>query len=147
MHLIFFFFSFNYYTPFSHAAAYVSLVVDSDTSIEESDTQFEACAELVAGVLAVDVSVNISIHFLTASCPTPLYTTNTLTFYARSVVGSRVCQNVTIFEDDLVEDNEVFAISLERASDLPPLVIIHPISMVNITIVNDDCKFMNIHKL
>lgn len=59
-----------------------------------------------------------------------------LVFYAGSRIGTRVCMNVTINEDALVEGDELFSISLEPIGH----VVIYPDDTKEITIVNDDCE-------
>ena len=53
---------------------------------------------------------------------------------------SRLCVNVTITEDDLVERDEYFTVSLSTDLEFP--VNLYPNSSKEITIVNDDCKLL-----
>ena len=62
-----------------------------------------------------------------------------LVFPIGTPIGDMQCVTVNISDDDLVEDDETFTLSL-TSSDA---VFLFPNSSKEVTIVNNDCKYEN----
>ena len=71
---------------------------------------------------------------------------HSLMFPAESPVGFRSCVNISISDDQYVENDEVFSVSIESSD----AVNLQPNFTKTITIVNDDCEqillFKNAYK-
>ena len=51
----------------------------------------------------------------------------------------RSCVNMTIINDEILEDNETFEVTLEPNPDLDSRILLAPIT-AEINIIDDDCK-------
>ena len=132
--------------------------LECDSAVVREDVgQLEVCAVLNGGQLAINITVGVTTACGDACCkraPIHNYIKPNLfrccaddedfyalsdypaDFPAYSPVGSSDCVNITINNDEYVEDDESFSV-FSTSSDP---VNLQPNSTKNITITNDDCE-------
>ncbi len=96
-------------------------------------TQLEVCVVIKAGALARPVDLVISSRDVTALAPDDYKKIGYLTSYSRND-GARKCINVTIVDDDLVENTETFQLWLTSKDKAVSLIS----SQVTLMIVDND---------
>ena len=57
----------------------------------------------------------------------------------------RVCVNLTITNDELLEETEIFMVTLERKPDLDRRIILEPVT-AEINIIDDDGIYLLVHR-
>ena len=133
------FFNDMLFSPLS--AANVTLE-ESVYMVNESDVYVMVCAVLTEGVLERDITVYLSTSDGTALAPDD-YTAianSPLTFFSGDPVDTRRCVNVTIIDEEIVEDDQFFSVSLTSSDP----VYITPFSEAQVVISDNDRKLIEI---
>ena len=108
----------------------------------ESDMYVMVCAMLTEGELERDIIVYLSTSDGTAMAPGD-YTAIAnypLIFLSGDPLGTRICVNITINDDEIVEPDQYFSVLL--ASSDP--VYITPNAEARVVIIDNDRKLFNI---
>lgn len=63
-----------------------------------------------------------------------------ITFFAGSEIGTTMCVNITIEDDDIVEPDQQFFVTLDSTSDNP--VFFYPYSSATVVIGDNDGQFI-----
>lgn len=104
----------------------------SNYEIPENDGPLLVCAMIESGELKINIHVQMEVLIGSASLEDVVAELEPLTFSPQRDV---VCRNVTIMNDLLFEENEVFSIDLQSNENG---TVHFSTSMANITILNDD---------